>query len=143
MYHLVVNGVGYDVDVDGATPLLWTLRDVLNLTGTKYGCGINRCGACIVWMDGGISASCQVSTSQAQGHSITTIEGLSPDSTNPVQQAWVDHQVPQCGFCQLGVIMSVTSQMNQGASGHDALAGIRNVCVCGTYQRMREALNGL
>src|SRR3954454_7157379 len=105
VYHLVVNGIGYDVDVDGTTPLLWTLRDVIGLTGTKYGCGIERCGACTVYMDGGVNRSCITSTQQAAGHTIQTIEALSPDSSDPVQKAWVAHQVPQCGFCQSGVVM--------------------------------------
>ena len=143
MYHLVVNGVGYDVDVDGATPLLWTLRDVIGLTGTKYGCGIQRCGACTIYMDGGVSQSCVVSTQQAAGRSITTIEGLSPDSSNPVQKAWVAHQVPQCGFCQSGVIMNAAAAVNYGLTGNAAADTIRDACMCGTYQRMREALNDL
>jgi len=143
MYHLVVNGIGYDVDVDGATPLLWTLRDVIGLTGTKYGCGIQRCASCTIWMNGGLSQSCVVSTAQAAQYSIVTIEGLSPDSSNPVQKAWVDHQVPQCGFCQPGVMMVAAKAASHGLSGADIADQIHNICVCGTYQRMREALNDL
>jgi isoquinoline 1-oxidoreductase alpha subunit len=143
VYHLVVNGVGYDVDVDGPTPLLWTLRDVIGLTGTKYGCGIQRCGACTISMDGGDTQSCVVSTAQAVGHTIVTIEGLSPDSSNPVQKAWVAHQVPQCGFCQSGMIMTAARVVREGLTGNAAADTISFLCMCGTYQRMREALNDL
>jgi isoquinoline 1-oxidoreductase alpha subunit len=143
MYHLVVNGIGYDVDVDGTTPLLWTLRDVIGLTGPKYGCGIERCGACTIYMDGGVSRSCITRTQQAAGHTIQTIEGLSPDSSDPVQQAWVAHQVPQCGFCQSGVVMAAANAVANGLSGDAAADEINNMCMCGTYQRMREALNDL
>ena len=143
MYHLEVNGVGHDVTTTADTPLLWTLRDIVGLTGTKYGCGIERCGACTVWIDGEPQLSCQVDTSSAAGRRITTIEGLSATSSHPVQEAWVAHQVPQCGFCQSGVIMKAAAKMNAGASGAEAFNEIDNLCVCGTYQRMGEALGGI
>ena len=143
MYHLVVNGVAHDVNVPAGTPVLWVLRDILGLTGTKYGCGIERCGACTIWLNGKPDRSCDMEVKEAVGREVTTIEGLSPTSADPVQRAWVDHQVPQCGYCQSGVIMAAAGAMRAGASGAEAVNEIDNVSICGTYQRMREALNGL
>jgi isoquinoline 1-oxidoreductase alpha subunit len=142
-YHLTVNSVGYDVNVASNTPLLWVLRDVIGLTGTKYGCGIERCGACTIWLDGDPGHSCEMDVTEGVGRQITTIEGLSPNSSDPVQQAWIAHQVPQCGFCQSGVIMKAAAAMHAGATGPEAVNEVDNLCVCGTYQRMREALNGI
>ena len=143
MYHLVVNGVAHDVNVPASTPVLWVLRDILGLTGTKYGCGIERCGACTIWLDGAPDRSCDMDVTEAVGRKITTIEGLSPTSADPVQRAWVAHQVPQCGYCQSGVIMAAAGAIHAGATGAAAVNEIDNVCICGTYQRMREALNGI
>jgi len=141
VFHLVVNGVGHDVNVPADTPLLWVLRDILGLTGTKYGCGIERCGACTVWVDGQPDRSCDMDLTEAVGRKITTIEGLSPTSSHPVQQAWIAHQVPQCGYCQSGVIMAAAGAMRAGATGPEAINEVQNIC--GTYQRMRDALNGI
>ena len=123
--------------------MLWVLRDILGLTGTKYGCGIEVCGACTIWVDGEPERSCDMEIGEAVGAKITTIEGLSPNTSNPVQQAWIAHQVPQCGFCQSGVIMAAAGAMRGGATGPEAANQIGNVCICGTYQRMREALNSI
>ena len=143
MYHFVVNGVAHNVDVPAGMPMLWVLRDVLGLTGTKYGCGIEACGACTIWVDGSPERSCDMEVSEAVGSKITTIEGLSHDSSHPVQRAWVADQVPQCGFCQSGVIMVAAGAMRAGASGPQAVNEVQNICICGTYQRMREALNSI
>ncbi len=118
-------------------PLLWVLRDVLGLTGTKYGCGIEICGACSVLVNGQAEKSCDMSVSEAVGKKIVTIEGISANRSHPIQKAWIAHQVPQCGYCQSGVIVCAAGQYNAGQkSGIE----IENLCVCGTYQRMREAL---
>jgi isoquinoline 1-oxidoreductase subunit alpha len=143
VYRLTVNGVTHNVNVPAGTPMLWVLRDILGLTGTKYGCGIEVCGACTIWVNGEPERSCDMEVGEAAGASITTIEGLSPTTSNPVQQAWIAHQVPQCGFCQSGVIMVAAGAMRAGASGPEAANEIGNVCICGTYQRMREALNSI
>src|SRR5512135_3276654 len=113
MFSLTVNGTNYQVDVDPATPLLWVLRDVLGLTGTKYGCGIEVCGACTVLVDGEAERSCDMELQEAAGRSITTIEGLSPNRSHPLQKAWIDMQVPQCGYCQSGMIMAAAALLNQ------------------------------
>lgn len=133
MYTINVNGTNYNVNADGNTPLLWVLRDILGLTGTKYGCGIEFCGACTVLIDGGAERSCSddCALSRCVGRKITTIEGLSPNSTHPLQLAWIAHQVPQCGYCQSGMIMT-------NAGGGDS-----NLCVCGTYQRISQALQSV
>lgn len=132
MYNLSVNGKIYPVNASGQTPLLWVLRDILGLTGTKYGCGIEVCGACTVWLDGSAEKSCDLSLQEASTRKITTIEGLSPTSTHPLQLAWIANQVPQCGYCQSGMLMAC-------AGGGDA----GNLCVCGTYQRINQALGSV
>ena len=112
IFNINVNGVQRSVDVDEDTPILWVLRDELNLVGTKYGCGISQCGACTVHLDGVAVRSCQVRVSQVSNKKITTIEGLSVDLKHPVQQAWIQHDVPQCGYCQAGQIMSASALLN-------------------------------
>jgi isoquinoline 1-oxidoreductase alpha subunit len=144
MVALKLNGKSYEADVDPSTPLLWTLRDTIGLTGTKYGCGIAQCGACTVHIDGSASRSCSIPVSAVAGKEITTIEGLAPDGKlNKVQQAWLDHDVPQCGYCQSGMIMAVASLLKDKPKPTDAdidLA-ISNICRCGTYQQVREAIH--
>ena len=141
---LLVNGQERITDADPETPLLWVLRDHLELTGTKYGCGIGQCGACTVIVDGDAVRSCQLRLSRAQGKPITTIEGLSPDRTHAVQRAWLIEQVPQCGYCQSGQIIAATvllaSNRNPTDSDiDDAMSG--NICRCGTYHRIRRAVH--
>ena len=138
-----VNGQTHTVDVDPSMPLLWVLRDVLGLTGTKYGCGIEQCGACTVLIDGEAERSCDETIADAHGSSITTIEGLSPDGTHPVQQAWLTEQVPQCGYCQSGMIMAAVQLLRRHQKPTDAQidAAMSNICVCGTYQRVRAAIH--
>ncbi len=144
MTKLVVNGFDRDVEVDETTPLLWVLRDVLNLTGTKYGCGIGACGACTVLLDGTANRSCSVPLKEAAGRAITTIEGLSPDSSHPLQQAWIENQVPQCGFCQSGMLMAGAAALESAeGDGSKVAEALTNICICGTYQRIREALDQL
>ena len=126
-----------------STPLLWVLRDILGLTGTKYGCGIEVCGACTVLMDGQREHSCVVDISSAAGKQIITIEGLSKDQSHPAQKAWIEHQVPQCGYCQPGMLMCVAGAMKAGHHGSEILSEVKNVCICGTYQRIREAVQTL
>jgi aerobic-type carbon monoxide dehydrogenase small subunit (CoxS/CutS family) len=141
---LKVNDVEHTVDVDGETPLLWVLRDVLGLTGTKYGCGVGECGACTVHADGAAIRSCRTTITEAQGKRITTIEGLSKDGTHPVQEAWVTEQVSQCGYCQPGQIMSAAALLSKKAKPTDAdidAAMSGNLCRCGTYQRVRRAIH--
>ena len=140
MIGLNVNGTSYQVNVDAATPLLWVLRDVLGLTGTKYGCGIEVCGACTVLIDGQPEHACVFDVSSAAGKKVVTIEGLSPDNGHPAQKAWISNQVPQCGYCQSGMLMSVAGAMQAGHHGTEILSEVKNLCVCGTYQRIREAL---
>ena len=124
-------------------PLLWVLRDLLGLTGTKYGCGIEICGACTVLIDGKPEKSCDFEAEKAVGKSIKTIEGLSANRSHPAQVAWIAHQVPQCGFCQPGMLMAVAGALNEGRHGSDIAERIDNVCVCGTYQRIKQAVSGL
>jgi isoquinoline 1-oxidoreductase alpha subunit len=143
MISLKVNGQTLQVDVDPSTPLLWVLRDVVGLTGTKYGCGIEICGACTVWIDGSPEKSCDVAVKEVVGKSITTIEGLSPDgASHPVQKAWVACQVPQCGYCQSGMIMKAAALLkgNKKPTDEQIDSAMNNVCVCGTYQRIRDAV---
>ena len=140
---LNVNGTVREVDAPEEMPLLWVLRDVLGLTGTKFGCGMAQCGACTVHLDGQATRSCVLPVSAVAGRMVTTIEGLSPDGSHPVQKAWVDADVVQCGYCQPGQIMSAAAlvALNPNPSDADidaALAG--NICRCGTYQRVREAV---
>jgi isoquinoline 1-oxidoreductase alpha subunit len=141
---LKVNGKAMDVDVDPSTPLLWVLRDTLSLTGTKYGCGMAQCGACTVHLNGEAIRSCVKRVADAVGKEITTIEGLSTDLSHPLQKAWMEIDVPQCGYCQSGQIMSAAVLLAENsqptdADIDDAMAG--NICRCGTYQRIREAIH--
>ena len=140
---LIVNGKRRPVDVVPETPLLWVLRDTLGLTGTKYGCGIAQCGACTVLIDGEAVRSCQVAVRDAAGHRVTTIEGLSPDRSHPVQRAWVAEEVPQCGYCQSGQIVAAVALLSRKPVPSDAdidaaMSGI--LCRCGTYGRIRRAI---
>jgi isoquinoline 1-oxidoreductase subunit alpha len=141
---LNVNGKDYQVNVSGGDmPLLWVLRDLIGLTGTKYGCGIEVCGACTVLIDGQAEHSCVFDVTSAVGKKVVTIEGLSANRSHPVQRAWIDNQVPQCGYCQSGVIMSIAGALKGGHRGSEALSEVKNLCVCGTYQRMKEAAKTL
>lgn len=142
MLTLRVNGKTYQVDAEPATPLLWVLHDSIGLTGTKFGCGIAQCGACTVHVDGRAIRSCILPVSAALNSEITTIEGLSPDSQHPVQRAWIEHDVPQCGYCQSGQIMAVAALLvrNPTPSDSDINREITNICRCGTYQRIRTAI---
>jgi isoquinoline 1-oxidoreductase subunit alpha len=143
-YTLLINGASTSVDVDPDTPLLWVLRDHLNLTGTKFGCGVGQCGACTVHLDGEATRSCQWIVRDVGARHVTTIEGLSADGSHPVQRAWVREQVPQCGYCQVGQIMSAAALLAGTPHPSDAdidaaMAG--NICRCGTYQRIRRAIH--
>jgi len=141
---LTVNNVATTVDVSPDTPLLWVLRDVLNYKGTKYGCGMGLCGACTVLLDGKAVRSCMTHVSSAAGMSITTIEGLSPDGLHPVQVAWEAIDVPQCGYCQAGQIMSAAALLSSTPHPTDAeidTAMSGNICRCGTYPRIRQAIH--
>jgi isoquinoline 1-oxidoreductase alpha subunit len=140
---LRINGVDKELDVDPEMPLLWALRDVLGLPGTKYGCGQSLCGACSIHIDGQVVRSCVTPVSRAEGRNVTTIEGLSKDGSHPLQKAWVDMGVPQCGFCQAGQIMTAAALLAKKPKPTDAeidqsLAG--NLCRCGTYTRIRAAV---
>lgn len=140
---LDVNGERKPVDVDPQTPLLWVLRDTLNLTGTKYGCGIAACGACTVHIDGEPARSCVYPVGSVQGKKITTIEGLSQNRSHPVQQAWIAEQVPQCGYCQSGQIMTAVAFLRKNSRPNAAdvdQAMSNNICRCGTAQRIRAAI---
>jgi isoquinoline 1-oxidoreductase alpha subunit len=146
MIELTLNGTHTEVDADPATPLLWVLRDYLNLTGTKFGCGVGACGACAVHLDGQAVRACVIPLSVCEGRNVTTIEGLKQDGRlHPVQQAWIDHQVPQCGFCQPGIIMAAAALLAQqpSASDEDVAAAITNICRCGTYPRVQRAIRAL
>ncbi len=141
---LNVNGQNHSVTVsDGSMPLLWVLRDLIGLTGTKYGCGIEVCGACTVIIDGQREHSCVFDVTSAVGKKIITIEGLSANRSHPVQQAWIAHQVPQCGYCQPGMIMACAAAMMAGHHGPEILPEVQHICVCGTYQRIRDAVSNL
>ena len=143
-YTLNVNGKSHVVEVSRADmPLLWVLRDVLGMTGTKYGCGIEVCGACTVMMDGQPEHACVLDVSSAAGKQIVTIEGLSPDRSHPAQKAWIANQVPQCGYCQSGMLMSTACAMKAGHHGAEIASEVKNLCVCGTYQRVKQAVAGL
>ncbi|HSI77466.1 MAG TPA: (2Fe-2S)-binding protein [Lunatimonas sp.] len=141
--NLTINGKQQSVDLDPNTPILWVLRDHLDLVGTKYGCGIAQCGACTVIMDGNAIRSCSVPVSSAEGAKITTIEGLSENGDHPVQKAWMEHDVPQCGYCQAGQIMSAVALLGKNSNPSDedidtAMNG--NICRCGTYVRIKKAI---
>ena len=143
MVNLRVNGTRRAVDADPDTPLLWALRDLLHLTGTKFGCGIGACGACTVHVNGQAVRSCITRIADVGDQEITTIEGLSPDGTHPVQRAWTQHNVPQCGYCQAGQIMQAAALLKETQKPTDqqitdAMSG--NICRCGTYQRIRAAI---
>jgi isoquinoline 1-oxidoreductase alpha subunit len=143
MAKLEVNGKAVNVDVEPEMPLLWVLRDELGLTGTKYGCGIALCGACTVHVDGEPTRSCVLPVSAVEGKKITTIEGLSKDGRHPVQRAWVQLQVPQCGYCQSGMMMATAGllKQNRNPSDADISTAITNICRCGTYVRVRDAIH--
>jgi len=144
MARLTINGTAHDVDVDPATPLLWAIRENVGLTGTKYGCGIAQCGACTVHIDGVATRSCGVLVSDAVGKQITTIEGLAQNGVlTKVQKAWIERDVPQCGYCQSGMIMAVAALLKEKAKPTDAEIdeAITNICRCGTFQQVREAIH--
>jgi len=144
MAKLGINGQTVDIDVEPDTPLLWAIREIIGLTGTKYGCGIAQCGACTVHIDGVAVRSCGVQVSEAAGKAITTIEGLATkDALHKVQQAWLDHDVPQCGYCQSGMIMAVAALLKEKPQPTDADIdeAMTNICRCGTYQRIRAAIH--
>jgi len=139
-----VNGKAHDVDVEPETPLLWVLRDSIGLTGTKYGCGVAQCGACTVHVDGQPTKSCNVNAASVVGKKVTTIEGLSPDASHPVQKAWIEHTVPQCGYCQSGQIMAAVALLRRSPKPSDReidQAMADNLCRCGTYTQIREAIH--
>jgi aerobic-type carbon monoxide dehydrogenase small subunit (CoxS/CutS family) len=140
---LSINGVSHSLDIEPETPLLWVLRDEIGLTGTKYGCGISSCGACMVHVDGQPAKACQTAVSAVAGKQVTTIEGLSKDNSHPVQKAWREVGVPQCGYCQSGQIMSAAALLQKTPKPTDsqidaAMAG--NICRCGTYQRIKAGI---
>ncbi len=144
MISFTLNGTDRQVDVPDDTPLLWVLRDTLHLTGTKFGCGISQCGACTVHLDGTPIRSCVTPASQVEGREVTTIEGLSEDGAHPVQQAWVEEQVPQCGYCQSGQIMAAAALLDTTPNPSDAdidRAMSGNVCRCGAYSAIRKAIH--
>ena len=140
---LKINGKAETVDADPSTPLLWVLRDHLGMTGTKFGCGIAQCGACTVHVDGMATRSCQVPLESVAGADVTTIEGLSPSGDHPLQQAWVELNVPQCGYCQTGMIMAAAALLKQTPqpTDDDINAAVDNICRCGTYPRIRAAIH--
>ena len=141
---LTVNGTPHTIDVDPDTPLLWALRDNLGMTGTKFGCGVAQCGACTVHVDGVPTRSCSTAVSRLAGKKITTIEGLSSDRGRALQQAWIDEDVPQCGYCQSGQLMSAAALLAKNPNPTDAdidAAMSGNICRCGTYQRIRRAIH--
>jgi isoquinoline 1-oxidoreductase alpha subunit len=143
-YTLKINGQSKTVDVPADTPLLWVLRDVLNMKGTKFGCGIGACGACTVQLNGNAVRACQTQVSRVGNQEVKTIEGLSPDGSHPLQKAWMDLDVPQCGYCQAGQLMSASALLAKNPKPSDAdidNAMTGNVCRCGTYVRIREAIH--
>ena len=144
VHSITINGTTHRVDVDDDTPLLWVLRDNLGLTGTKFGCGVAQCGACTVHVDGEAVRSCTMTVGSIKPEQkIVTIEGLSPDGSHPVQKAWLAHDVPQCGYCQTGMIMAVVALLKEKPKPTDAdiNAAITNICRCGTFQQVREAIH--
>jgi isoquinoline 1-oxidoreductase subunit alpha len=146
MVALSVNGTVHDVNADPGTDLLWVLRDHVGLTGTKYGCGIKRCGACTVHLNGAAVRSCSIPLSEVAGKQVTTIEGLARNGElHKVQKAWLEHQVSQCGYCQCGMIMAVVALLaeNPNPTDADIDRSITNICRCGTYQQVREAIHAV
>ena len=144
MISLTVNGKRHDVDVPSDMPLLWVIRDTIGLTGTKFGCGLSQCGACTVHLEGNAIRSCTTPVSLAAGKKVTTIEGLSPNASHALQVAWVAEQVPQCGYCQSGQLMSAAALLAKTPKPTDAeidTAMTGNICRCGTYQRIRRAIH--
>lgn len=143
IFNLNINGKKQEVDVDPATPMLWVLRDHLNLVGTKYGCGIAQCGACTIHLNGVAMRACSLPVSAVGDQAVTTIEGLSENGDHPVQKAWLEHDVPQCGYCQAGQIMSAAALLQNNANPTDAdidAAMNGNICRCGTYTRIKAAI---
>ena len=143
MLEIKINGDTHKLDIEPDTPLLWAIRDTIGLTGTKYGCGIQQCGACTVLIKGRPVRSCGVTIEEVSGQDITTIEGLSDDNTHPVQKAWIAEEVPQCGYCQSGQIMAAVSllERNPNPTDKDIDRGMLNLCRCGTYPRIRKAIH--
>jgi aerobic-type carbon monoxide dehydrogenase small subunit (CoxS/CutS family) len=143
MMKLTVNDKTHDLDVEGDTPLLWVIRDDVGLTGTKFGCGVGACGACTVLLEGEPTRSCVLPMSAVAGKSITTIEGLSADKSHPVQKAWIAESVPQCGYCQSGMILTAAALLKRQANPTDSEidAVMTNICRCGTYDRVRKAIH--
>ena len=143
MINLTINGEKRQIDLEDDTPLLWALRDAVGLTGTKFGCGVAECGACTVHIDGQPMRSCSVPIGAIAGASVTTIEGLSKDASHAVQKAWIEEDVPQCGYCQSGQIMATVAFLknNPDPTDADIDANITNICRCGTYERMRRAIH--
>lgn len=144
MLHLTIDEKSHDIDVEPDTPLLWVIRDTIGMTGTKYGCGIAQCGACTVHIDGVATRSCAVLVGDAVGKKVTTIEGLAENGVlTKVQQAWVDLDVPQCGYCQSGMIMAVSALLHEKPNPTDADidSAITNICRCGTFQQVRAAIH--
>ncbi len=142
MVQFKLNGVQRSVEVEADTPLLWALRDELGLTGTKFGCGIGQCGACTVHLDGVAVRTCVLPVSSIEGRTVTTIEGLSENGEHPVQKAWVEHSVPQCGYCQSGQVMAAAALLakNPNPTPAEVEVGMSNICRCGSYVRIRKAL---
>ena len=142
---LKVNGVEHELDVEDEAPLLWVIRDEIGLTGTKFGCGIAQCGACTVHVNGNAQRSCVTPVGSVKDAEITTIEGLSANGLTQVQKAWIEHQVPQCGYCQSGMIMAVSALLakNPRPTDEDLAQAITNICRCGTYPRIRAAVRSL
>jgi isoquinoline 1-oxidoreductase alpha subunit len=143
MMKLTVNGTTHDLDVEGDTPLLWVIRDDVGLTGTKFGCGVGACGACTVLLEGEPTRSCVLPISAVAGKSITTIEGLSADKSHPVQKAWIAESVPQCGYCQSGMILTAAALLKRTTHPTDTEidSAMTNICRCGTYDRVRKAIH--
>lgn len=141
-FKITVNGKPQEVEVEGDTPLLWVIRDHLGMTGTKFGCGITMCGACTVLIDGKATRSCMIPIESIDGRDITTIEGLSEDGSHPLQQAWVENNVPQCGYCQAGMLMAASALLeeNPNPTDEDIDKSMTNICRCGTYHRVKAAI---
>lgn len=143
MITLKINNIAHEIDVDPETPLLWAIRDHTGLTGTKFGCGAGLCGACTVHVNGEAVRSCSTTVGAVKDSNITTIEGLSKDRSHPVQQAWIEEDVPQCGYCQSGMIMATAALLaaNPAPTDKDIDDGVTNICRCGTYVRIRKAIH--